>query len=75
MYLKLNDYINLCITTFNDGFENFIEEDSIYLLALNTRIKQVYNGIHTLSVNLSLEEDDSLYSRVKGINDIAVELL
>ena len=75
LYVKLNDYINLCITTFNNGFDNFIEEDIIYLLALNTRIKQVYNGIHTLSINLSLEEDDSLYSRVKGINDIAVELL
>ncbi len=75
LYVKLNDYINLCITNFNDGFENFIEEDSIYLLALNTRIKQVYNGIHTLSVNLNLEEDDALYSRVKGINDISVELL
>lgn len=75
LYVKLNDYMDLCIANFNNGFENFIEEDSIYLLALNTRIKQVYNSIHTLSINLELEEDDSLYSRVKGINDISVELL
>lgn len=75
LYNVLLDYIDLSIKDFQNGFEGFIEEDSIYLLNLNSRIKQVYTNIHTLSVELNLTEPENLFDRVKGVNDISVELL
>lgn len=75
LFNTLIDYCDLSIKEFEKGFENFIEEDSVFLLALNTRIKQVYSNIHTLSIELSLDEPSNLFDRVKGVNDISVELL
>lgn len=75
LYNEIVHYIYQCIANFNDGFEEYNEVDSPYFIALNTRIRQVYLNIQTLSEKYSIAIPSDLDSSVNGISNIVIELL
>lgn len=75
LYNEFVTYIYQCIGQFNDGFEDYVEADSPYLIALNVRIRQVYLNILSISDNYNLEVPTDLEASVNGISNIVIELL
>lgn len=77
LYDELTIYVDQCIVQFENGFdpEFNADLDSAKLLALNTRINQVYGDIEKISTALNFSMPNKLPEKVASINAIASELL
>lgn len=78
LYNELLNYIDQCINQFYTIFDQeelMVDIDGVTLIALNTRIQQVYSDITKISSRLNLETPLNLVNRVNGVNQVVVQLL